>query len=582
MSSQAGDDPIGPEAILELFTKDIKTNSIQERIFTAGNVWLVAAALGPERTRNDLIPFLCQDNHLEGEIQAIIAEQLGDFVKYVGGPNFAQTLLQPLKLLCDNEESFVRDKAAASIAAVCLEIPQPQCDQIVTNLLLGFFQAQFVTSRISACTLMPSLYDSVSDQNKAKLRRAFVTCTKDEAPIVRRAAMHAIPKLCQVLKTTVILSEILRQGLAERLNDDDESIRVMIPECLPAVAAKIANAERHSMLVPLAKGLVKDSSWWVRANMAKILPVLVPYFAADLIGSDIGAIVLFLLRDPDPEVKTAACDCCRQIVDVLVKETAYFNDTVLPEIISLSSDRFKQVREEVASDILVFARISGEVVAKERIYPILANLIEDKERDVVIAALKSIKSNFSAIDSYAVTQVVLERLIEIATKEDFRVKIEIIRALCLFLPYVTTEALFVQIIPLIGDWLQDSVFKVREEICQTLPNVISVVKNDNFRDEIIGLLMRLNYSPTYSIRQASLFAVWYICDVLPPEIISEKILPSVLLIASDPVPNVRILAAKTLVRMKGYADSRGIAQINLCLKLLANDTDPDVKFFAMR
>ena len=577
-----GEPPIGPAEILKLYMEDIKSDNIHERLFTAGNTQLVAAALGPVNTRESLIPFLTQENHFGGEIEAVIAEQLGNFVKYVGGPNYASCLLPPLKTLCDNEDMFIRAKAIASMATVCAQIPAPQCDQTVTNLLLGMFQGQYLTSRIAACSLMASLYDSVSDQNKAKLRRAFITCTKDEAPIVRRAAIHAIPKLCNVLKQTAIMGEIVRQGLAERVNDDDESIRVTIPECLPAVAAKVSHSDRQNVIVPLAKALVKDGSWWVRANMTKVLPALVPYFTTDLIGSDMGSIILFVLRDLDPEVKTAACGCCKQIIDVLVKEPAFFNDSVIPEIVELSMDKFKQVREEVANDLLVFARIAGESVAKDRLFPVLANLIDDKERDVVIAAISSLRANFSSVDSFAVTQAVLEKLIEIATKEDFRVKIEIIRSLCLFLPYVTPEALPIQITPLIGNWLQDSVFKVREEICQTLPEIIRVVKNDSFRDEIVGLLMRLNYSPTYLIREAALLAVQYICDVIPQEIISEKLLPSVLLIASDPVPNVRILAAKTLGKMKDFADSRGTSQINLCLKLLANDADPDVKFFATR
>jgi hypothetical protein len=88
-------------------------------------------------------------------------------------------------------------------------------------------------------------------------------------------------------------------------------------------------------------------------------------------------------------------------------------------------------------------------------------------------------------------------------------------------------------------------------------------------------------SPSYLIRQVALWAVWYLCDMLPRSLMSEKILPSVLLMASDQVANVRILAAKTLIRMRDYVDSRGVPQINLCLKLLANDVDIDVKWYAV-
>ena len=566
--------------ILSLFKEGIKAESIHERLFTAGNMWLIAAALGPEHTRCDLIPFLNQENNFEGEIKAIIAEQLGDFVKYVGGPTYASVLIPPLKSLIDSEENFVRQKAIDSMANVCASIPGTSRDSTITNLIMNLFQAPFTTSRTAGCALMPKLYDMVTDQSKAKLRRGFITCTRDETPIVRRAALHAIPPLCNVLKQTVILGEIIRVALTERLNDDDESIRVMIPECLPAVASKIPNAEKYSVIVPLAKALTKDNSWWVRANMAKALSELVPYFSSDLIGSDIGATILFLLRDFDPEVKTAACGCCKQIVDVLVKTPSYFIDTVLPEIAELSFDKFKQVREEVAADILYFSRITGDAVAREKLFPILCSLIDDRERDVVIAALKGLRQNFTTIDSYAVTHAVLPKLIEIATKEDFRIKIEIIDLLCLFLPYVTPEAIPKQIVPLIRQWLRDPNFAVREEISKTLPNIILVIHTPEVTDIILEVIISLIYDPTYSIRQAALFSMYYISDVLSKEENSEKILPSVLLMASDKIPNVKLLCAKVLIKLKTAVTQKGVAQINLCLKVLRKDSDSDVVFFA--
>jgi hypothetical protein len=54
-------------------------------------------------------------------------------------------------------------------------------------------------------------------------------------------------------------------------------------------------------------------------KLARAVRQLVSLFD-DLINSDLGAILLFLLRDDDPEVKVAACRCCRFIAKVLVKE----------------------------------------------------------------------------------------------------------------------------------------------------------------------------------------------------------------------------------------------------------------------
>lgn len=50
----------------------------------------------------------CLDD--EDEVLIALAEELGNFVPYVGGADKAQCLLTPLELLCNVEETSVRDK----------------------------------------------------------------------------------------------------------------------------------------------------------------------------------------------------------------------------------------------------------------------------------------------------------------------------------------------------------------------------------------------------------------------------------------------------------------------------------------
>jgi serine/threonine-protein phosphatase 2A regulatory subunit A len=550
------------------------------RLFTASNLWLVAAAMGPDPTRSTLIPFLLNTNDFDCEVKAIIAKQLGSFVQYVGGSRYISVLLAPLRNLADSEDLFVRNQAIDSLISICLTIPRFQCDSIVTPLIQGLFQSTLTTSKVAACRIFPQLYDLTADHNRPTLRRAFLVCLKDPIPLVRRAALEAVPGLCNVVVQAVILTEIIRQGVQERLNDDDESIRVMIPECLPAIAARLGVGERARVVIPMARMLVNDSSWWVRRSMASSLPSLVPQFVSDFTGSDVGALILFLLRDIDPEVKTEACSGVAQIVDILIRESAYFNDSVLGDIIELSADKFNQVRETVATHLLVFARITGHAIAKEKIFPILLQLLADPERDVVIGALKGIRANFSSLDSYAVTSAVLPKLLEISKRVGFRVKIEIVRSFCLFVPYIALEALSCQIVPLILHWLQDSVYQVRKETAEAVARMIRIVEEPRVTNEILQTVTRLHYSPQFCVRQASLLVAWHVCEVLPSQMVTERVLASVVLLASDHVPNVRILVAKTMHKLKDHVDAKGAGQIERGLKVLMNDADVDVKYFA--
>jgi serine/threonine-protein phosphatase 2A regulatory subunit A len=91
----------------------------------------IALALGPDRTRVELIPFL--DGKLcrvlvqiplltvadsvedEDEVLTALSEELGNFVEYVGGPEHAHELLSPLENLAAIEEPLVRDKVCAKL-----------------------------------------------------------------------------------------------------------------------------------------------------------------------------------------------------------------------------------------------------------------------------------------------------------------------------------------------------------------------------------------------------------------------------------------------------------------------------------
>ena len=49
------------------------------------------------------------------QVLIALADELGNFVEYVGGPPHAAALLQPLELLSTVEETLVRDKAVESL-----------------------------------------------------------------------------------------------------------------------------------------------------------------------------------------------------------------------------------------------------------------------------------------------------------------------------------------------------------------------------------------------------------------------------------------------------------------------------------
>ena len=78
-------------------------------------------------------------------------------------------------------------------------------------------------------------------------------------------------------------------------------------------------------------------------------------------------------------------------------------------------------------------------------------------------------------------------------------------------------------------------------------------------------------------------AATVLADVVGKKVLAEQLLPSVLAMAKDPVPNVRFNVAKTLQAISSKLDDAVVAgEVKSCLTTLVADSDEDVQFYAQR
>ena len=102
---------------------ELKNDDSLRRLNSIHRLSTIALALGEDRTKTELIPFLTDSNDDEDEVLLAMAEELGNFVPYVGGPAHAHCLLPPLENLSQVEETVVRDKAVESLCKVGEKLP---------------------------------------------------------------------------------------------------------------------------------------------------------------------------------------------------------------------------------------------------------------------------------------------------------------------------------------------------------------------------------------------------------------------------------------------------------------------------
>ena len=189
---------------------ELRSEDVQLRLNAIHRISTIALALGHERAREELIPFLQDSVDDEDEVLLALAEELGrDFEEYLGGPEYAHLLLGPLENLSAVEETLVRDKASLIIEQICWHafshmrkrvqaaesitkisatLSQSQVEQNYIPLVQRLSRGEWFTSRTSACALYHPVYDKIAPQIQDDLRRGFASLGSDDTPMVRRAA----------------------------------------------------------------------------------------------------------------------------------------------------------------------------------------------------------------------------------------------------------------------------------------------------------------------------------------------------------------------------------------------------------
>ena len=110
-----GGDALYPIAVL---IDDLKNEDIKCRLNSVRRLSTIALALGEERTREELLSFLCENHDDEDEVLLALAEEMGNFAPYVGGKDHAHVILKVLEPLCNVEETVIRDTAVESVSKI--------------------------------------------------------------------------------------------------------------------------------------------------------------------------------------------------------------------------------------------------------------------------------------------------------------------------------------------------------------------------------------------------------------------------------------------------------------------------------
>ncbi|KAK0506238.1 armadillo-type protein [Armillaria luteobubalina] len=572
---------IAPIAIL---MDELRSEDVQLRLNAIHSIPTIALALGPDRARDELVPFLQDSVDDEDEVLLALAEELGTFEDYIGGKEYAHVLLAALENLSAVEETLVRDKAAESITKIATVLSPSQLEEYYIPLLKRLSHGEWFTSRTSSAALYPAVYANVSPAIQEELRKGFAALGSDDTPMVRRAAAKWLGPLLKHFSTPHILTDGL--PIYRRLqSDDQDSVRLLTVEDLIVIAQRMSPAEVKEQLLKQIRHSIGDKSWRVRYMAANHFNELAEAVGVEIVREELIGQFVQLLKDNEAEVRTAAAGQIPGFSKLLDKEVILAR--IVPCVRDMSQDSSQHVRAALANQISGLAPLLGRESTIEHLLPLFLQLLKDDFPDVRLNVISKLETVNTVIGIELLSENLLPAIVELAEDKSWRVRQAIIEYIPLLAKQLGKPFFDEQLGNLCMSWLGDTVFSIRESATVNLKKLIEVFGLDWAKVAIVPRVMGMGQHPNYLFRMTTVQAITIIAPSLSLEIVQAEIIDPLLQLATDAIPNIRFNVAKALevlaATYSGTPEGRLLVQRILpALEQLKNDQDADVRYFATR
>ena len=135
-------------------------------------VAVISAVMGPDRAREDLLPYLLSKKSELDQVTLALAKSTEYFLPYIGGPEHAHTLIPLFEMLCCAEETVVRTAAAKSCSATISQLAKDV--RLCSSCLLFISKRHFnlFSLTFSLCFFLPFFASYLAPKDQGLYRYA--------------------------------------------------------------------------------------------------------------------------------------------------------------------------------------------------------------------------------------------------------------------------------------------------------------------------------------------------------------------------------------------------------------------------
>ncbi|KAF3515131.1 hypothetical protein F2Q69_00007997 [Brassica cretica] len=445
----------GLNAVLMLvsrFKMLIRNDDIQLRLNSIRRLSTIARALGEERTRKELIPFLSENSDDDDEVLLAMAEELGVFIPFVGGIEHAHVILPPLESLCTVEETSVREKAVDSLCKIGSQMKESDLVNSFVPLL----------KRLAA-------------------GECYSQLCQDDMPMMRRADASNLGKFATTLESAFLNVEIMTMfdGLTK---DDQDSVRLLAVEGCAALGKLLEPQDCVArillVIVNFSQELSTDSSQHVCSALASVIMGMAPILGKDSTIENLLPIFLSLLKDEFPDVH----------LNIINK---------LDQVNQLAEDRHRRVRLAIIEYVPLLASQLGIGL---KLGALCMQWMQDKVYSIREAAANNLKRLAEEFGSEWAMQHIVPQVLDMVNNPHYLHRMMALRAISLMAPVMGSEITCSKFLPVVVEAAKDRVPNIKFNVAKLLQSLIPIVDQSVVDKTIRQCLVDLSEDPDVDVR----------------------------------------------------------------------------------
>ena len=549
----------------------IKKNAFQ-------NLRGISLALGRERTRKELFPYLksCIDEE-EDEIIIELAKVLSNFIDCIGGKQYIKELLNLLEVILTIDDHFVRIEILNTIKLVIKQIGK--VSEIETDLIAiinNLYNSDDINQKKCAMNLLIFLYKDLNNNNKNLALNYFDKFLVDNNISVKKELLKEITEI-----TTELSIDYIKKMINVILKDKNDSMRIDIVNIILSIKNHKNINEFIDTIYDLIPKLAEDSNWRVRLTVSdKINEFLnFPNINNNFKQKSID-IFAKLLEDSEAEIRNICCLRLEEITKILKDEKNF--DKILQNLRNLEKDQKNFVKGALASNVLKICELIGPKKTNDYIFPIFLTLIKDENIEIRMNLINNLSNLNKVIAINDIIESLMPSIKEISANKSWRVRIQIMEIIPVLAKLFNQHLFMSNIFPICITSLMDSVFSIREASCKLFVTIYKDIKNEEFEKKLIEKLNELCLSSSYLLRNTALVYIKFYIEKLDDKVYLEffekKIIEIVFNLSKDKIANVRLNCALILNKIKNinFKDSKINEEIKKIIEVLKTDKDDDV------